>query len=178
MEIKANAENIKTWLETINTFNSTPEFGTTRVLFTDVEVKAREYVKSEMRELNLKVHEDAIGNIFGVLEGTRPELPPIWTGSHIDTVLNAGMFDGMSGVVAGLEAVRLIQANNLKHERNIIVVVYTSEEPTRFKLGCLGSRAMAGKLDEKQAKELVDNDGNTLYEVLKNQVFLYRILIK
>lgn len=171
MEIKANAENIKTWLETINTFNSTPEFGTTRVLFTDVEVKAREYVKSEMRKLNLKVHEDAIGNIFGVLEGTRPELPPIWTGSHIDTVLNAGMFDGMSGVVAGLEAVRLIQANNLKHERNIIVVVYTSEEPTRFKLGCLGSRAMAGKLDEKQAKELVDDDGNTLYEVLKKLGF-------
>lgn len=171
MEIKANAENIKTWLEKINTFNSTPEFGTTRVLFTDVEVKAREYVKSEMRKLNLKVHEDAIGNIFGVLEGTRPELPPIWTGSHIDTVLNAGMFDGMSGVVAGLEAVRLIQANNLKHERNIIVVVYTSEEPTRFKLGCLGSRAMAGKLDEKQAKELVDDDGNTLYEVLKKLGF-------
>ena len=50
MEIKANAENIKTWMETINTLNSTPEFGTTRVLFTDVEVKAREYVKSEMRK--------------------------------------------------------------------------------------------------------------------------------
>lgn len=166
MEIRANAENIKTWLETINTFNSTPDFGTTRVLFTEVEVQAREYVKSEMRKLNLQVHEDAIGNIFGVLEGTRPDLPPVWTGSHIDTVLNAGMFDGMSGVVAGLEAVRLIQANGLKHERNIVVVVYTSEEPTRFKLGCLGSRAMAGKLGEDEAKKLVDDDGNTLYDVL------------
>ncbi|WP_304154786.1 M20 family metallo-hydrolase [Megamonas hypermegale] len=171
MEIKANAGNIKTWLETINTFNSTPDFGTTRVLFTDEEVKAREYVKSEMRKLNLQVHEDAIGNIFGVLKGTRPELPPVWTGSHIDTVLNAGMFDGMSGVVAGLEAVRLIQVNKLKHERSIVVVVYTSEEPTRFKVGCLGSRAMAGKLDAEAAKKLVDDGGNTLYDVLQKLGF-------
>ena len=159
------------WLETINTFNSMPDFGTTRVLFTDEEVKAREYVKSEMRELNLQVHEDAIGNIFGVLKGTRPELPPVWTGSHIDTVLNAGMFDGMSGVVAGLEAVRLIQVNKLKHERNIVVVVYTSEEPTRFKVGCLGSRAMAGKLDAEAAKKLVDDGGNALYDVLQKLGF-------
>ena len=171
MEIKANAGNIKMWLETINTFNSTPDFGTTRVLFTDEEVKAREYVKSEMRKLNLQVHEDAIGNIFGVLKGTRPELPPVWTGSHIDTVLNAGMFDGMSGVVAGLEAVRLIQVNKLKHERNIVVVVYTSEEPTRFKVGCLGSRAMAGKLDAEAAKKLVDDGGNALYDVLQKLGF-------
>lgn len=159
------------WLETINTFNSTSDFGTTRVLFTDEEVKAREYVKSEMRKLNLQVHEDAIGNIFGVLKGTRPELPPVWTGSHIDTVLNAGMFDGMSGVVAGLEAVRLIQVNKLKHERNIVVVVYTSEEPTRFKVGCLGSRAMAGKLDAEAAKKLVDDGGNALYDVLQKLGF-------
>ncbi len=159
------------WLETINTFNSTPDFGTTRVLFTDEEVKAREYVKSEMRKLNLQVHEDAIGNIFGVLKGTRPELPPVWTGSHIDTVLNAGMFDGMSGVVAGLEAVRLIQVNKLKHERSIVVVVYTSEEPTRFKVGCLGSRAMAGKLDAEAAKKLVDDGGNALYDVLQKLGF-------
>ncbi|WP_455631813.1 M20 family metallo-hydrolase [Megamonas sp.] len=171
MEIKANAGNIKMWLETINTFNSTPDFGTTRVLFTDEEVKAREYVKSEMRKLNLQVHEDAIGNIFGVLEGTRPDLPPVWTGSHIDTVLNAGMFDGMSGVVAGLEAVRLIQVNKLKHERSIVVVVYTSEEPTRFKVGCLGSRAMAGKLDAEAVKKLVDDGGNTLYDVLQKLGF-------
>lgn len=171
MKIRVNTGNIKMWLETINTFNSTPDFGTTRVLFTDEEVKAREYVKSEMRKLNLQVHEDAIGNIFGVLEGTRPDLPPVWTGSHIDTVLNAGMFDGMSGVVAGLEAVRLIQVNKLKHERSIVVVVYTSEEPTRFKVGCLGSRAMAGKLDAEAAKKLVDDGGNTLYDVLQKLGF-------
>ncbi len=169
--IKADAEQIKLWLERINTFNSTPDFGTTRVLFTDEEVKSREYVKSEMRKLGLKIHEDAIGNIFGVFEGERPDLAPVWTGSHIDTVLNAGMFDGMSGVVAGMEAVRMIKASGKKFKRNIVVVVYTSEEPTRFKLGCLGSRAMAGKLDADKAKQLKDDDGKSLYEVLEKLNF-------
>ncbi|MBA9084601.1 acetylornithine deacetylase/succinyl-diaminopimelate desuccinylase-like protein [Fontibacillus solani] len=90
-----------------------------------------------MIDLGLSVREDAIGNIFGTLAGTEPELPAVWTGSHIDTVLHAGMFDGMAGVVAGLEAVRMIQASGASFKRNIEVIVYTSEEPTRFGLGCL-----------------------------------------
>lgn len=163
---KAIADNIQHWLETINEYNSTPECGTTRVLFTKPEVEARSYVKSEMQKLGLQVHEDAIGNIFGVLEGADANLPPVWTGSHIDTVLNAGMFDGMSGVVAGMEAVRLIKESGVKYARSIIVVIYTSEEPTRFKLGCLGSRAMAGKLSLAEAEKLVDEENRTLPQVL------------
>lgn len=163
---KASVENIRHWLERINTYNSTPEFGTTRILFTKPEVEARRYVKAEMEKLGLQVREDAIGNIFGVLEGEEPDLPPVWTGSHIDTVLNAGMFDGMSGVVAGLEAVRLLKTSGARLTRNIVVVVYTSEEPTRFELGCLGSRAMAGKLPLKEAEKLKDKDGKSLPEVL------------
>lgn len=164
---RADANHIKNWMEAINSFNSTPEFGTTRVLFTEPEVKARQYVKEEMRKLGLKVTEDSIGNIFGTLQGTNPSLPPLWTGSHIDTVLNAGMFDGMAGVVGGLEAVRLIKESGETFERNIIVVVYTSEEPTRFGLCCLGSRAMAGKLSLEDVHKLYDKDGKSLEEVLE-----------
>lgn len=164
--IKADAERIKCWLEHINTFNSTPEFGTTRVLFTEPEIAARDYVKAEMVKLGMKVEEDAIGNIFGIYEGTDSNVAPVWTGSHIDTVLNAGMFDGMSGVVAGLEAVRLIKTAGIKLKRSLVVVVYTSEEPTRFHLGCLGSRALAGKLNMTEATALRDADGNSLYDVL------------
>ena len=163
---RADAGQIQAWLEAINEFNSTPEFGTTRVLFTEPEVKAREYVKGEMRKLGLRIQEDAIGNIFGLYEGTEPNLAPVWTGSHIDTVLNAGMFDGMSGVVAGLESVRLIKEAGLRPRRSLAVVVYTSEEPTRFRLGCLGSRALAGKLDAAAAYALHDAEGKSLYEVL------------
>lgn len=164
---KAKSENIQNWLEKINTYNSTPEFGTTRVLFTEEELKAREYVKTEMKKLGLEVREDSIGNIFGTLVGKNPELAPIWTGSHIDTVLNAGMFDGMAGVVGGMEALRLIKESGASFDRNIEVVVYTSEEPTRFGLCCLGSRAMAGHLTLEDTKKLEDKDGKTLESVLK-----------
>lgn len=164
---KADAINIEKWLRTINEFNSTPEFGTTRVLFTEPELKAREYVKHEMEHLGLEVHEDAIGNIFGTLEGNSPELAPVWTGSHIDTVLNAGMFDGMSGVVAGMEAVRLIKEADIKLKRSIVVIVYTSEEPTRFGLCCLGSRALAGHLTLEDAAMLKDENDNSLRKVLE-----------
>ena len=163
---KADAKQIKAWLEHINTFNATPEFGTTRVLFTEPEVAARNYVKEEMKKLGLAVSEDAIGNIFGIYEGTDKEAAPVWTGSHIDTVLHAGMFDGMSGVVAGLEAVRLIREAGIRPKRSLAVVVYTSEEPTRFRLGCLGSRALAGRLNAAEAAALYDAKGKSLHEVL------------
>lgn len=163
----ASAERLRGWLETINTYNDTPEFGTTRVLFTPTEVAARAYVKREMEVVGLAVHEDAIGNIFGVLEGTEPALAPVWTGSHIDTVLNAGMFDGMAGVVAGMEAARLIRASGIAHRRSLCVIVFTSEEPTRFGLCCLGSRTMAGHMTEEDTKALRDQDGKTLHEVLR-----------
>lgn len=168
---KASAANIERILRNLNHFNSTPEFGTTRVLFTEPEVAARNYIKQEMMQLGLSIREDAAGNIFGTYEGTEPVLAPIWTGSHIDTVLNAGMFDGMSGVVAGLEAVRLFEEAKLQPKRSIVVVVYTSEEPTRFGLGCLGSRALAGKLGAEEAKKLTDKDGKSLYEVLESLGF-------
>lgn len=163
----ASPANIQRILEKLNTFNSDQTGGTTRVLFTPPELEARSYIKKEMIDLGLSVREDAIGNIFGTLAGTEPELPAVWTGSHIDTVLHAGMFDGMAGVVAGLEAVRMIQASGASFKRNIEVIVYTSEEPTRFGLGCLGSRAMAGELSLEQAYSLKDADGKSLPDVLE-----------
>lgn len=165
--MKASVKNIQTWLEKIDTFNSTPEFGTTRVLFTEPELQARSYVKEEMKNLGLMVKEDSIGNIFGILEGTNPELPAVWTGSHIDTVLNAGMFDGMVGVVGGLEAIRLIKESGVTFQRSIVVIVYTSEEPTRFGLCCLGSRALASKLSLEDTKVLYDHEGRSLASVLE-----------
>lgn len=163
----ADEKRIESWIDGINAFNSTPEYGTTRVLFTEPELANRAYVKAEMEKLGLRVTEDAIGNIFAVLEGSEPTEPPVWTGSHIDTVLNAGKFDGMAGVVCGMEALRLIKESKAPHKRNLAVVVYTSEEPTRFGLSCLGSRAMAGELTLADAAKLYDVDGRSLAEVLK-----------
>ncbi|SMC71619.1 M20 family metallo-hydrolase [Papillibacter cinnamivorans] len=163
---KADPGRIEKHLKELNAFNSTPECGTTRVVFTDVELKGREYVKGIMRGTGLAVKEDSIGNVFATLPGSDPSLAPVWTGSHIDTVLCGGMFDGMAGVFGGIEALRLIRESGIKHKRDISAVVYTSEEPTRFQVSCLGSRAMAGDLTLEDTKGISDKDGNTLYDVL------------
>lgn len=159
-------QNIEEWLTKLNTYNSTPEegAGTTRLVFSKEEVEARNYIKSIMKEVGLKIEEDAIGNIFGVLEGEDPSLAPVWSGSHIDTVLHAGMFDGMTGVIAAIEALRSIKDSGVKLKRNLKAIVFTSEEPTRFKKGCLGSRAMAGELDLEECKKLTDSNSMTLYK--------------
>lgn len=165
---KADAKQIEKWIDGINRFNTTPEYGTTRVLFTKMELANRSYVKQEMEKLGLCVTEDAIGNIYASFEGRSPELPPVWTGSHIDTVPNAGKFDGMAGVVCGLEAVRLIKNSGVKPKHTIQVLVYTSEEPTRYGLSCLGSRAMSGDLTIEDTKTLTDQGGLSLYEKLES----------
>ena len=164
---RANSENIQKWIDGMNQFNATPEFGTTRILFTKPELANRAYVKEEMRKLGLTVREDDIGNIFATLPGSDPTLAPVWTGSHIDTVPNAGKFDGMTGVVSGMEAVRLIRESGAPHPRDIVVVAYTSEEPTRYGLSCLGSRALSGDLTMEDTRALKDQGGRTLYDKLQ-----------
>jgi hydantoinase/carbamoylase family amidase len=165
---KASATTLQNDIEKLNQFNSTPDEGTTRVLFTETEIMARNYIKKRMVQTGLEVREDAIGNIYGCLIGSSPKLPVIWTGSHIDTVNNAGMFDGMTGVVGGLEALKLIKDSGIEHKRSIELIIFTSEEPTRFGLGCLGSRAMAGKLTIDDARALTDKNGKSLEQVLKS----------
>ncbi len=167
MREKASIDNIRRWIDGMNAFNSTPEFGTTRIVFTKPEVQNRDYVKREMNKLGLDIYEDPIGNIFACLKGTNSELKPVWTGSHIDTVPNAGKYDGMAGVVCGMEALRMIKESDENHIRDIMVNVYTSEEPTRYGLSCLGSRAMSGDLVLEDTKGLFDRDGKSLYQKLR-----------
>lgn len=162
----ADAGQIQSWLEQINTFSATPGEGTTRMPFSAEDLGARRYVKGEMEKLGLVVTEDAAGNIFGTLPGSQPELAPVWTGSHLDTVIHGGMFDGICGVVGGLEAVRLIRAAGIVLRRSLSVVVYTNEEGTQFGSGCLGSRALAGLVSLADTKEFLSLDGVSLYDTL------------
>ena len=160
-------DNIKTELEFLNRYNATPGCGITRMVFSEEDIGARGYIKELMEQIGMEVREDAIGNIFGTLEGEDKNLSPVWSGSHIDTVRNGGMFDGMVGVIGALEACRWIKENSIAHKRNIVVVVYTSEEPTRFGYGCIGSHALTGHLTLEKTKELKDDAGESLYDILK-----------
>ena len=128
----------------------------TRVVFSEADLRGRTHVKELCFEAGLQVREDAIGNTFIRWEGTEPQLAPVATGSHIDAIPNAGAYDGVVGVLGGLEAIRSLQRAGFKPRRPIELIIYTSEEPTRFGIGCLGSRMMGGVLTAEQAVSLLD----------------------
>ncbi|MFZ0744913.1 MAG: M20 family metallo-hydrolase [Terracidiphilus sp.] len=137
----------------------------TRVVFSDADRRARAYVKSLCTAAGLVVHEDAIGNTFALWQGSDADLAPVGTGSHIDAIPNAGLYDGCVGVLGGLEAIRVLQQLGFKPRRSIELVIFTAEEPTRFGIGCLGSRMMAGLLTPQLALALRDKEGRGLEEL-------------
>lgn len=168
---RAEESRLNRWIEEIDQFNDTPGNGTTRHYMTATECVCRSYIKKEMEALGLSAKVDCMGNIYGTLYGSEPELAPVWTGSHFDTVLHGGRFDGVAGVVAGMEALRLIAASGVAHRRNLTVIAYAGEEPARFGIGCIGSRAMAGHLNVSDLKALRDANGVWLYDEMKTRGF-------
>jgi N-carbamoyl-L-amino-acid hydrolase len=118
-------------------------------------------VKDQCVEAGLTVREDAIGNTFARWAGAQPELSAVATGSHIDAIPNAGAYDGTVGVLGGLEAIRALQRSDFRPRRSIELIVFSAEEPTRFGIGCFGSRMLAGLLD---GSTLRDKEGKTLDE--------------
>ena len=151
-------------LETLASFSDAPAPAVTRIVFSETDLRARDYVKTLCREASLVVREDAVGNTFARWVGRDPALPPIATGSHCDAIPNAGRFDGTVGMLGGLEAVRALRRSGFQPSRSIDVVLFTSEEPTRFGIGCLGSRLMAAALDSSVDHTLT-SDGRSLNEV-------------
>ena len=137
----------------------------TRIVFSEADLRARAYVKSLCAEAGLTITEDAIGNTFALWQGADPDLAPIGTGSHIDAIPNAGLYDGCVGVLGGLEAIRVLKHLGFKPRRSIELVIFTAEEPTRFGIGCMGSRMMAGVLTPAQALALRDKEGRGLEEL-------------
>lgn len=134
----------------------------TRVVFSEADLRARAYIKDLCKQAGLAVHEDAVGNTFARWNGTAPDLAPVGTGSHIDAIPNAGLYDGCVGVLGGLEAIRVLQQLGFKPRRSIELVIFTAEEPTRFGIGCLGSRMMSAVLTPAQAQALRDKEGRSL----------------
>jgi N-carbamoyl-L-amino-acid hydrolase len=140
----------------------------TRVVFNEADRRARAYVKGLCADARLTVTVDAIGNTFARWHGSEPELAPIGTGSHIDAIPNAGSYDGTVGVLGGLEAIRALQRAGYSPRRSIELVIFTAEEPTRFGIGCLGSRMIGHVLSPAAALALCDKRGRGLDE-LRNQ---------
>eukprot|EP00878_Enallax_costatus_P013387 GHUV01013998.1.p1 GENE.GHUV01013998.1~~GHUV01013998.1.p1 ORF type:complete len:368 (+),score=58.17 GHUV01013998.1:286-1389(+) len=105
-----------------------------------------------------------MGNIFGKWQGSDPKLGSVLTGSHCDAIPLAGMYDGTVGVVGAIEALAALKRAGYKPKRSLEVMMFTSEEPTRFKLSCIGSRAMAGALTADTLDKKLDENGTSFLE--------------
>ncbi|WP_187152751.1 M20 family metallo-hydrolase [Acidianus manzaensis] len=135
-------------IENIGKIGKDPNGGVSRPALSEADIEARMYVMREMEEAGLKVYVDQGGNIIGIKEGEINE-PFITTGSHIDTVLNGGIFDGVVGVVGGLETIRLINENKIKNKFPIALIVFTDEEGNSF-TPFAGSKYFAGLLKKDE----------------------------
>ena len=143
------------------------ERGCARLALTDADRDGRDLVVTWMRDLGLTVAIDAIGNVFATRPGTRPELAPVMTGSHIDTVRTGGRFDGNLGVLAGLEVIETLITAGIETERAITVAFFTDEEGARFAPDMLGSLVYVGGLGLEDALDVrAADDGARLGDEL------------
>ena len=145
-----------------------PPPAVTRVVFTPTDLRARAYLRTLYEAAGLRVHEDAVGNTFARWQGSDPDAAAVGTGSHCDAIPHAGMYDGTVGVLGGLEAIRALERSGYQPRRSVDVIMFTSEEPTRFGVGCTGSRLMSGAMSPAELIGLVDDTG-TDYDTIRQQ---------
>jgi ureidoglycolate amidohydrolase len=165
MNIAINQARLSSEIDELAAFSDAEAPAVTRIVFTPTDLKARAWMKARCEEAGLDVRQDAIGNTFARWLGSEPSAPVVGTGSHIDAIPNAGKYDGVVGVLGGLEAIRALKKAGFQPRHSIELLIFTSEEPTRFGIGCLGSRLLSGTLSADAARTLRDNDGLSMEEV-------------
>src|SRR5271156_5813269 len=163
--MQINRDRLVADLETLASFSDDTPPGISRLVFADADQKSRVWLKEQCSAAGLALREDAVGNMFARWVGAQPQLAPIGTGSHIDAVPHSGKFDGTVGVLGGLEAIRALQQSGFQPQRSIELLLFTAEEPTRFGLGCLGSRMLSGGLNSDADTRLKDGEGSTLAQL-------------
>ncbi|CAN4120455.1 unnamed protein product [Withania somnifera] len=164
-----NSDTLQKQIDELATFSDSPAPSVTRILYTAKDVLARRYIKDLMELSGLSVREDAVGNIFGRWNGYEPELAPVLTGSHTDAIPYSGKYDGVVGVLGAIEAINVLKRLGFKPKRSLEVIMFTSEEPTRFGISCLGSRLLAGSVQLAELlKNRTDSHNNTFDDVAKS----------
>ena len=141
--------------------------GVRRLALTDLDRQSRDLFRHWCEEAGCTVTHDAMGNMFARRPGRNDSLPPIVTGSHLDSQPTGGKFDGAYGVLAGLEVVRALNDAGLETEAPIEVAVWTNEEGSRFAPAMVGSGVHAGIFTVDEAHAIADTDGKTMGEELE-----------
>ena len=160
-----NGQRLRETLEKLSEFGRNPEGGVTRLGFSEADMAAREYVMGLMRAAGLTVRVDPAGNIFGRRAGSE-NLPVLLFGSHIDSVLHGGNFDGDVGSMGAIEVIRALNDNHQTTRHPLEAVIWTNEEGNHFGLGTFGSSSAAGKYGS-EVPERRDEQGLTLADWLR-----------
>jgi N-carbamoyl-L-amino-acid hydrolase len=146
---------------------SDPQIPFTRRSFSEYQRKSREWLRQQFQKAGLATWTDAGGNLIGRLEGRNKKLYPIMTGSHMDTVIGGGRFDGVAGVIAGLEVVQMLAENHEQLNHPLEVIDFLAEEPSDYGISCIGSRALAGALSPEMLEKKAP-DESTLAQGIDN----------
>ena len=167
--MQTHLERIKKDLEVLATYTSTPGFGVTRSSYSKEDKQAREYLIREMEKLNLKIYEDGISTLFGRKEGTMTDAPVVMIGSHYDSVVNGGAFDGPVGCIAALEVLRVLEENHFINDYPIELILMNAEEGATFGQGSgvTNSRGMLGTLTMEELSMKKNRFGQTKLEAMK-----------
>ena len=165
MHLTLHRDRLMEEIEVLASISDAEAPAVTRIVFTEADLRARAWLMTRCQDAGLAIRQDPIGNIFARWSGSDPKAAAVGTGSHIDAIPNAGKYDGVVGVLGGLEAIRSLQHSGFRPSHSIELLVFTSEEPTRFGIGCLGSRLLSGTFTHEAAKTLTDKEGSSLEEV-------------
>ena len=166
-----NQERLWSSLMEMAEIGATEKGGCNRQALTDLDAQGRKLLISWAEELNCSVTVDEIGNMFIRREGNNSELPAVMTGSHLDTQPTGGKFDGVYGVLAGLECLRVIAEQQIELQHPVELVVWTNEEGARFPPACMGSGVWAGELDINDIYQVKDNAGISVEQALSQTGF-------
>ncbi len=171
MNVTIDRDRLVQEFDELAAISEAPSPAVTRIVFTETDLRGRAFMKRLCVEAGLHVREDAVGNTFARWVGEEPDLPAVATGSHIDAIPNAGRFDGTVGVLGGLEAIRAMARAGFRPRRSLELIIFTAEEPTRFGIGCLGSRLLSSNLDASAGERLKDREGRSLDEIRNHAGF-------
>lgn len=161
----ACADRIDALIKGLAAFGYQEGKGTTRLAYSQLDREAQNWLLEQIKDLNLEAREDAVGNLFLRRPGTDSSLAPVASGSHLDTVRQAGAYDGICGVVGALEALYLLKDEELK--RDIEVIVFRAEESSRFNCATVGSKLIAGKITPAKVDACCGNNDITFSQALQ-----------
>lgn len=165
--IAVNAARLWSTLETMAQIGATPAGGVTRLALSEEDRLARNLLRDWAREAGFSCDVDSMGNMFIRRAGKNPQLAPVMTGSHVDSQPLGGRYDGIYGVLAGLEALRALNDHAIETERDIVLVNWTNEEGARFAPAMLASGVWSGQFSEQFAWSRADSAGVTVGEALE-----------